>query len=535
METRSADVIVLGAGVAGLRAVLALESLRVALVTKTMLGVGGSSPYAQGGIAAALDRDDSPRLHADDTLAVGGGLNDPAIVRVLTERAPGEIEHLVGAGTRFDRAPDGSLALGREAGHRRRRIVHAGGDATGFEMVRSLSEAVANQPGVAIRERCFAEELVVEGGRVAGVIVDPGGGRPRLRIEAPAVILATGGAGQIYRYTTNPPELTGDGLAMAARAGASLVDLEFVQFHPTALAAGHDPLPLLTEALRGEGSVVIDETGARFLLDVHRDAELAPRDVVARAIFEHQRAGHRVFLDTRMALGERIAQRFPTVYKSCRAAGIDPAIEPIPVTPAAHYFMGGVMVDASGRTTLPGLWACGEVSATGAHGANRLASNSLLEAVVFGSVAAGDVRTAIGAGPAPHGEADRARGPEPVRVAGAWSDQSPAEPRRRLRESMWDRVGIVRDAPGLERALDDIDSIEREHDDRPGELRNLLEAGRLITGAALARRETRGSHARSDYPSSDESLRRHLPIRTTPAEPVASVAAARPSVASARR
>ena len=351
------------------------------------------------------------------------------------------------------------------------------------------------------------------------------------------MILATGGAGQIYRYTTNPPELTGDGLAMAARAGASLVDLEFVQFHPTALAAGHDPLPLLTEALRGEGAVVIDETGARFLLDVHRDAELAPRDVVARAIFEHQRAGHRVFLDTRAALGERIAQRFPTVYKSCRAAGIDPAVEPIPVTPAAHYFMGGVMVDARGRTTLPGLWACGEVSATGAHGANRLASNSLLEAVVFGSVAAADARTAIGAAPAPGEEdrADRARGPEPVRVAGAWSDDSPAEPRRRLRESMWDRVGIVRDAAGLERALDDIDAIERGLGERPGELRNLLEAGRLIATAALARRETRGSHARSDYPSSDESLRRHLPIRPAPAETVAGRAGAWPVAASARR
>jgi L-aspartate oxidase len=534
METRSADVIVLGAGVAGLRAVLALEPLRVALVTKTMLGVGGSSPYAQGGIAAALDRDDSPRLHADDTLAVGGGLNDPAIVRVLTERAPGEIEHLVGAGTRFDRAPDGSLALGREAGHQRRRIVHAGGDATGWEMVRSLSEAVTRQPGVAIRERFFAEELEIEGGRVTGVIVDPGGGRPRLRLEAPAVILATGGAGQIYRYTTNPPELTGDGLAMAARAGASLVDLEFVQFHPTALAAGRDPLPLLTEALRGEGAVVIDETGARFLLGVHRDAELAPRDVVARAIFEHQRAGHRVFLDTRAALGERIAQRFPTVHRSCLSAGIDPAVEPIPVTPAAHYFMGGVMVDARGRTTLPGLWACGEVSATGAHGANRLASNSLLEAVVFGSVAAADARTALGAAPAP-GDAARARAIEPVRIAGAWSDDSPAEPRRRLRESMWERVGIVRCAAGLERALDDIDSIERGLDERSGELRNLVEAGRLIATAALARRETRGSHARSDYPSSDESLRRRLPIVPAPAATAAGGDGAREHLASARR
>jgi L-aspartate oxidase len=372
--------------------------------------------------------------------------------------------------------------------------------------------------------------LVVERGRVTGVVIDPGAGRTRARIDAAAVILATGGAGQVYRYTTNPPELTGDGLAMAARAGATLVDLEFVQFHPTALVAGRDPLPLLTEALRGEGAVVIDESGARFLLAVHGDAELAPRDVVARAIFEHQRAGHRVFLDTRAALGERIAQRFPTVYRSCRAAGIDPAMEPIPVTPAAHYFMGGVAVDERGRTTLPGLWACGEVSATGAHGANRLASNSLLEAVVFGSVAAGDVRTSIGAAPAPSA-ADAARGS--VRITGTRSDDSSAEPRRRLRESMWERVGIVRDGAGLDRALSEIGAIEREIGDRPGELRNLLEAGRMIATAALARRETRGSHVRSDYPHSDESLRRHLPI--LPARIEDHGAAAWPRAASARR
>jgi L-aspartate oxidase len=532
MRTESADVVVVGAGVAGLRAVLALEPLRVVLVTKTPLGVGGSSPYAQGGIAAAIDRDDSPRLHAADTLAVGGGLNDPAIVRVLTERAPAEIERLVDAGTRFDRSPDGALALGREAGHQRRRIVHAGGDATGSEMVRSLSEAVASQAGVEIRERSFAEELVVEGGRVTGVIVDSGSARPRVRIHAPAVVVATGGAGRLYRYTTNPVEATGDGIAMAARAGALLVDLEFVQFHPTALAAGGDPLPLLTEALRGEGATVIDETGERFLLGVHRDAELAPRDVVARAIFEHQRAGHRVFLDARAALGERIAQRFPTVYQSCRDAGIDPARQPIPITPAAHYCMGGVMVDAHGRTTLPGLWACGEVSATGAHGANRLASNSLLEAVVFGSEAARDARATLGARtivPVSARAASTAR-----RVEGAWSDASPAEPRQRLRATMWDRVGLVRDAAGLEQALDQLDRLDRALGGRPGELRNLIDVGRLVATAALARRETRGSHVRSDYPASDEALCRRMPIRMASAAAEAAPIAAQRAAAARR-
>ena len=520
MDTHRADVVVIGAGVAGLRAVLALAPLDVVLVTKTRLGAGGSSPFAQGGIAAAIDRGDSPRLHADDTLAVGSGLNDAAVVRLMTDRAPGEIEALLATGTRFDRAPGGELALGREAGHQRRRIVHAGGDATGSEMVRSLSAAVSAQPGVEVRERVFAEELQVEGGRVRGVVVDPGGGAARIRIEAPAVILATGGAGQLYRYTTNPSELTGDGLAMAGRAGATLVDLEFVQFHPTALAAAGDPLPLLTEALRGEGAVVVDESGDRFLARIHPDAELAPRDVVARAIFEHQRAGHRVFLDARDAVGDALAERFPTVYRSCKAAGIDPAREPMPVTPAAHYFMGGVMVDARGRSSIPGLWACGEVSATGAHGANRLASNSLLEAVVFGSEAARDVRASIAgssdaADAAAHAGAHSAA--PPSRRTGSWADDSPAALRRRLRSLMWDRVGLVRDRDGLESAIDQIEALERELRDTPGELRNLLAAGRWVACAALARRESRGSHVRSDYPLTDESLRRHLPIQPEPA------------------
>jgi L-aspartate oxidase len=378
---------------------------------------------------------------------------------------------------------------------------------------------VARQPGVDIRERVFAEELVVEAGRVAGVIVDPGGGRPRQRFSAPAVLLATGGAGQLYRYTTNPPELTGDGLAMAGRAGAVLVDLEFVQFHPTALAASSDPLPLLTEALRGEGATLIDETGLRFLVAVHPDAELAPRDVVARAIAEHQRAGHRIFLDTRAAIGERMAVRFPTVYRSCRAAGIDPTIDPIPVTPAAHYFMGGIQVDARGRTSIPGLWACGEVSATGAHGANRLASNSLLEAVVFGSEAARDARATIGASGAMATAALR-RATEPRRSTGAWIDASPATTRCELRSLMWDHVGLLRDADGLALTLERIDGLARELGEKPCELRNLLDAGRWVASAALARRETRGSHVRSDYPRTDDTLRRHLPIHPEPAEAV---------------
>lgn len=512
MERRTTDVVVVGGGVAGMRAALALAPLRVALVTKTPFGVGGSSPYAQGGIAAAMDQGDSPSLHAADTLAVGAGLNDSQIVDLMTGRASREIDDLVAVGTRFDRTPDGALALGREGGHRQRRIVHAGGDATGAEMVRALSEAVARRPGVEIWERVFAEELVLEDGRVAGLVADLGDGAGRVRFAAQAVVLATGGGGQVYLHTTNPPELTGDGLAMAARAGATLVDLEFVQFHPTALAIDRDPLPLLTEALRGEGASLVDEDGERFLAGLHPDAELAPRDFVARAIFERQMRGHRMFLDARHSPGRGMVTRFPTVYRACLGAGIDPMREPIPVTPAAHYFMGGVRVDSRGRTSLPGLWACGEVSATGAHGANRLASNSLLEAVVFGSEAAKNIVASLG--PRPSGQPNEAAA---ARHRGAWTDTSPPELRHRLRQLMWENVGLVRHHDGLERVLAAIVRLEAELPPGAAELRNLLVTGRCVALAALARRETRGSHVRVDYPASDESLRRHLPL-TLPCE-----------------
>jgi L-aspartate oxidase len=503
-RTRHTDVVVVGAGVAGLRASLALAPLNVILLTKTDFGSGGSSPYAQGGIAAAVAPDDSPHLHATDTLAVGGNLNEPAIVELMTREAPGQIDDLVAAGTRFDRDDDGRLALGREGGHHRRRIVHAGGDATGLEMVRALAASVARCPHISVWERVFGVDLMLEDGAVSGMLVDTGDGEGLVHITADAVLLATGGAGQVYLRTTNPPELTGDGLAMAARAGAVLTDLEFVQFHPTALAVERDPLPLLTEALRGEGAVLVDELGQRFLASQHADAELAPRDVVARAIFEHQRRGHRVLLDTRDAVGDRIEQRFPTVYRACREAGIDPTSEALPVTPAAHYLMGGIAVDANGRSSLPGLWACGEVSATGAHGANRLASNSLLEAVVFGTVAAEDIRRRLSPRPVSDGS-----GRENLR--GEWCDRSPRHLRRELRELMWTHAGLERNEKGLRVALEAITSLER-HADAPDELRNLLEVARSSVTAALARRESRGSHTRSDYPQTDPSLARRLPF-----------------------
>ncbi len=514
-EVAASDVVVVGAGIAGLAAALgAARRRRVTVLTKAPLGAGGASPWAQGGIAAAVGRDDSPRLHAEDTLAAGAGLADPEIVALLTAEGPRRIARLVRLGARFDRDRRGDLELVREGAHRRRRVLHAQGDSTGAEIVRALTAAVAGAPGISVVEDAFASDLVRIDGRVVGVVAvhggaDGGGGRRVLHL-APAVVLATGGIGRAFLHTTNPPEATGDGLAMAARAGARLADLEFVQFHPTALAVpGADPLPLLTEALRGEGSTVVDEEGRRFLLDEDARGELAPRDLVARAIWRQLRAGGRVFLDARQAVGESFPERFPTVFRLCRAHGIDPRREPLPVAPAAHYHMGGVAVEARGRTSLVGLWACGEVTSTGAHGANRLASNSLLEALVFGARVAEDLRLAL---PPPAGEreglAALAESPRPRRVAG---DEARLAA---LRRTMWDQVGVERDAASLEAALAAIDRLAAEHpsgaagDATGGELRNLLTVGRLVAAAALARRESRGSHFRRDHPAEDPEQRR---------------------------
>ncbi|MEE2775511.1 MAG: L-aspartate oxidase [Acidobacteriota bacterium] len=497
---RQADVVVIGSGVGGMRAALALSPLRVLLVTKAALGEGGSSPYAQGGIAAAIDSGDSPANHRRDTVRAGGGLNFEPAVEVMTQGAPLAIEELEAFGARFDRDEGGSIALGREGGHSRRRILHAGGDATGRELIRSLSAALVRSPGIEIWDRVFARDLVVDDGQVVGVDVDVDAERSS-RILAPAVLLATGGCGQLYRYTTNPSEVTGDGMAMAARAGASLVDLEFVQFHPTALATDRDPLPLLTEALRGEGVPVVDERGVRFLTAVHPDAELAPRDVVARAIFTHRQAGHEVFLDTRHVADLELESRFPTVVESCRRAGLDPYREPLPVTPAAHYFMGGVEIDGFGRTSLAGLWACGEVAASGAHGANRLASNSLLEALVFAARAAHDI-------------GERRRGPTRARglrwLRGNWAPSVSAA-RSELRDLMWRHAGVSRDAEGLQTAVAEIQYfVDRRARTPDLELGNLLTIARVVAQSALIRRESRGSHFRSDFVESSPLFNRHL-------------------------
>ncbi len=496
-------MVVVGTGVAGLAAALELEGRVVHLLTKTELA-SGSSPWAQGGVAAAIGSEDSPELHAADTIAAGAGLVDPAIAELLARDGVAAVRRLIELGAQFDRSERGEISLGREAAHSRRRILHARGDATGAELVRTLAARVREAPWIELFESAFAAELALGDGRIAGLLARHRDGSLVLH-EAPQVVLATGGLGQLYRYTTNPVESTGDGLVLAAAAGARLVDLEFVQFHPTALAVSADPLPLLTEALRGEGALLIDDRDRRFMLAEHPEAELAPRDVVARGIWRQLARGRRVFLDARSAVGERFPTRFPTVFAACLAAGIDPRVERMPVVPAAHYHMGGIAVDEWGRASVPGLWACGEVSATGVHGANRLASNSLLEAMVFG----GRVAEAIAGEPEGRGAKPAAAG-----LAIRWGDSAldPAgavpELRRAARELAWERVGLVRERDGLEFALARLEDILGRLPHAACEARSLVVAGWLVAAAALRRTESRGAHYRSDFPEPSDAWKR---------------------------
>jgi L-aspartate oxidase len=494
-------VIVIGAGVAGLATALRLAPRPVTLVTASPLGLGTATGWAQGGIAAAMGEDDAPALHAADTLAAGAGLSEPEVAERVAAAGPGLIEWLVGLNAPFDRDTVGALALGLEAAHSRRRIVRAGGDSTGRLVLETLVRAVSVTPSIDVVVAQARHLMHDRQGAIAGVVCERGG--TRLRLAARAVVLATGGIGALYASTTNPRGATGAGLALAARAGASLRDMEFVQFHPTAIAVGADPMPLATEALRGEGARLVDGLGAPIMAGI-TGGDLAPRDVVARAIFQAQARGTQVFLDCRGALGARMATRFPTVAGLCATAGIDPQHEAIPVRPAAHYHMGGVRVDGSGASTVPGLFACGEVASTGLHGANRLASNSLLEAMAF----APWIAEAIEAVPVP-GAAQAV--PEQPR---------PASDLPTIRAIMEQRVGVVRDADGLAEAVRRLMPAAEAGCDA-------ALVGLVVATSALSRRESRGAHWRSDCP--DQAPVRHT--ETTLAEVLSSSAVDAPAFA----
>jgi L-aspartate oxidase len=403
-------------------------------------------------------------------------------------------------------------------------------DATGAEVVRALGASLGAQSGLSVFERALALELVRDGGRVAGVLARHADGALVLH-RARAVVLATGGIGQVFARTTNPPEATGDGLALAWRAGARLADLEFVQFHPTALDVGADPMPLLTEALRGAGATLVDGDGRRLLADAGPQAELLPRDVVARALWSALASGRRAFLDAREAVGEAFPERFPTVFEACRQHGLDPRFDPIPVAPAAHYHMGGVDVDLEGRTSVPGLWAAGEVACTGVHGANRLASNSLLEALVFGARAARSVGEAL-----PHlRRPAHALELPPSALAG--DDEPAAAADAEIRRVMWEKAGLVRTGDGLREALAAIEALAATLPAGAVEARNRATVARLVATAALARTESRGAHFRADYPLADSAWRRRILLTLEggaprlETEPVAAPPAAREATA----
>ena len=484
--------VIIGAGLAGLSAAIELSPLPSVVLSAGAVSTGTSTGWAQGGVAAAVGPDDSAELHYEDTLAAGAGLCEPDAAHAITAAGPDAIAWLAAEGAAFDRNPDGTLRLGLEGAHSRRRIVHAQGDRTGAVLLETVVAGARRRDSISLWDHSPARAILTEAGRVTGVLVDTPDGPVELRTNT--VLLATGGIGGLFGHTTNPLSSRGQGLGLAYRAGATLRDVEMVQFHPTAMEVGIDPMPLVSEAVRGEGAILVNELGEWVLRN-----PLSARDVVSRAEWAQLQAGHRVFLDARKDPGERFAELFGSIYATAREAGLDPAKDLLPVRPAAHYHMGGVLVDLAGRSTVEGLYAAGEVASTGLHGANRLASNSLLEAVVCGRwVAQGwrDAGLASGKPPAPlHYSFDPAWQPDPVVDA--------------VRALMDRYAGVLRDADGLRAALAELEP-HRDHET------GLV--GHLVVEAALRREESRGGHTRLDFPETAPVAEHILTVPATSPE-----------------
>ena len=510
----TSDILIVGGGLAGLFCALKLAPRRVTIITPSPLGAGAATSWSQGGVAAASGEGDAPEKLARDTLAAGAGICDRDIVAGMTREAAARIDDLLAYGAPLDKDPEGRLAQSREAPHGEREIMRLHGDMAGPAIMQALIARVRATPSIEVVDDRTAEDLIAHNGRIIGVMVRDSEGR-REKLAAGATILATGGIGHLYRVTTNLADARGSGLAMAARAGAIIADAEFVQFHPTAVDIGRDPAPMASEGLRAQGAKLVNSQGARFMRDVHPDGELAPRDVVARAVFAEVQAGRGAFLDASEHPGARFAEEYPHLAEACLSAGLDPSIALMPVRPAAHFHMGGVWTDARGRSSIGGLWAIGEVASTGVHGANRLAANALLEAIVFAARVAEDLAS----------RDERQFDIEPVesflrsRVPQAANVRQP-HLEERLRDAMTAHCGVLRDGAGLRRALGVIGAIEQEARDQL--IKNMCVAAQMVAAAALVREESRGGHFRTDFPHSDPGQARRSRLTLPEARRIAS-------------
>ncbi|MCT8159324.1 L-aspartate oxidase [Pseudoruegeria sp. SHC-113] len=496
MATHTDRIVIVGAGIGALYAALKLAPRPVLVISPDPLGQGASSAWAQGGVAAAMAAADSAESHATDTLGAGAGTVDPEVARFVTHAARDHILDLTTLGTPFDRDENGQYVLSLEAAHSYARVVRVKGDQAGREIMEALIAVTRETPSVQVLEGVLATGIETEVGRATGVWLqsaDPATPTASALLTAPAILLAGGGSAGLYALTTNPPRIRGQVIGMAARAGAVISDAEFVQFHPTAIDIGEDPAPLATEALRGEGATLVNAAGERFMLAEHPKAELAPRDIVARAIFAQTQVGKRPMLDCREVFAKEGLARFPAVAEACARAGLDPLTTPIPVAAAAHYHMGGIDTDLSGKSSLPGLWACGEAASTGLHGANRLASNGLLEALVFARACALSIAEALPDGP-------QTAAPVALALPPASAPETEAAITT-LRTSLTVHVGVVRTADGLRKALATLAELQSTAQDES--LKNMLATATLITAAAWQRRESRGGHFRADFPEAD--------------------------------